>query len=132
MTVFLLVIAPYNFDPVLTPFLLTMRRSALAVLVFVFHCLFHWFRASALIFLMRADFKGSWLNGWLSVGSVAALFASVSARSLPSMFACPGIHMIAIWRCGCWATRLSTLSRISRMMAWPDCLHGLATAFMAA
>ena len=130
-TMSLIVIVPYSFVPLLMPFLYTMRHSVLAVFMFEFHCLFYWVRASALIFLTRASFRGLWWNSWLSVGSIAALFASVSARLLLLIPECPGIHIITIRSCGRWFVILSMLSRISCMIIWSDCLHGLAITFMA-
>src|SRR5271167_4900111 len=80
-----------------------MRRSAFAVFVFSFHSLSHCFFAASLMALVRADFSGLWLYGWLVDGCSAAFFASSSARLFPSISTCPGIHIILIWRCGCWS-----------------------------
>ena len=102
-----------------------IRFSALAVLVFSFHFLFHVFAARSLIVLMRADFIGSWKKGRLISGLSAAFFASESTRSFPSISAWPGIHTIVIWRLGCFSITLSTQSRNSLMTCCPDCLRGV-------
>ena len=76
----------YSFSPALTPFLFVVCRSVVEVFVFSFHSLCHRSFAVALMFLMRADFSGLCLNGWLDVGSIAAFFASASALSFPFDF----------------------------------------------
>src|SRR5271154_3763279 len=108
-----------------------MRRSAFAVFVFSFHSLSHCFFAASLMALVCADFSGLWLYGWLVDGCSAAFFASSSARLFPSISTCPGIHIILIWRCGCWLLMSSTQLRNSLMIACPDCRCGLFIAFMA-
>jgi hypothetical protein len=65
----------------LAPFLLVMRRSAFAVFVFSFHSLSHCFFAASLMALVRADFSGLWVYGWLVDGCSAAFFVSESAPS---------------------------------------------------
>src|SRR5277367_5479284 len=109
-----------------------IRRSAFAVFVFSFHSLSHCFFAASLMALIRADFNGLWLYGRLVDGCVAAFFASSSARLFPSIFACPGIHIILMRRCGCLSLISSMQSRKSLMIACPDCRCGLFIAFMAA
>jgi len=71
--------------PDFTPRLSVIRFSALAVLVFSFHFLFHVFAARSLIVLMRADLIGLWRKGRLISGLRAALFASASTRSFSSI-----------------------------------------------
>ena len=66
VTVFLCVIVPYSFNPVLIPFLHIMCYSILAVFIFKFHCFkLHWVHTSTLIFLIHADLKALYLNGYL-------------------------------------------------------------------
>src|SRR5215471_13157950 len=108
-----------------------MRRSALAVFVFVCHSLSHCFFPISLMVLIRADFSGLCLYGQLMDGCDAVFFASLSAHLFPSISACPGIHTILMRRSGCLSLISSIQSRISLVIAYPDCLCGLIIAFMA-
>src|SRR5437667_303141 len=131
-TAFLFAVSLYNVGPVFTYFPFVMHRSAAAVLVFFLHIACHCSLAAALMYLARADFSGLYLCGWLSVGSVAAFFASMSARSFPSISACPGIHTISIRMCVYSFATSSMLSRISLMIVCLDCLCGWSIALTAA
>src|SRR5205814_8771120 len=104
--------------------LLVIRRSAFAFFVFSFHSLSHCFFAISLMVLIRADFIGLWLYDRLVGECIAAFFASTSTRSFPSIFACPGIDIILMRRCGYLLLMSSTQSRISLMIACPDCRCG--------
>ena len=114
----------YTFGPLLSMLLFKMRRSWFVVFVFSVHSFSHWVFASALICCDRDDFRGLWLNGWRSVGSVAARFASISARSLPSTPWWPGTHTTCNWLCGCCATLPSMRSMMDLMIDCPDCVCG--------
>ena len=72
-----------------------MRRSAVAVLVLLLHIVCHCFLAVVLMYLTRDDFNGLYWWDWFNMGSIAAFFASVSARSFPLISVCPGIHIIS-------------------------------------
>src|SRR5437762_3486136 len=99
--------------------------------MFSFHSLSHCFLTVFLMILIHTDFNGLWLNGRLVDGCIVAFFASASARSFPSISACPGIHIILMWRCGYLSLISSTQSRKSFMIACPDCQCGLFITFMA-
>src|SRR5919205_993759 len=108
------------------------RRRARPMHMLLLHMLSHCCFASAFMSLARADFNGLCLKCQPNLGSFAACLASWSARSFPSMFACPGIHVILIWSCGFSSIAWSVVSRNSLMMACPDCFHGLWVPWMAA
>src|SRR5205814_10709706 len=95
------------------PRVFMFRLMAFAVHVLLFHVLDHCCFASAFICLMRADFSGLCLKRRPIVGSIAAFLASSSARSFPSIFAWPGIHVILIWSCGFSSIAWSVMSRSS-------------------
>ena len=107
-----------------------MRHSIDAILMFSLHAACHCFLTAALIYLTHADFRGLYLYDWFSVESVAAFFASMSARSLPSIFACPNIHIISIYNYVSFTTS-SMLSKIFLIIVCPDYLRGWSITFIS-
>ena len=108
-----------------------IRHSTFAIFVFSFHSLSPCFLIASLMVLVRADFNGLWLYGRFVGGCIVAFFASASARSFPSISACPGIHIILMPRYGYLSLMSSTQWRKSLMIVCPDCRRGLFIAFMA-
>ena len=66
-----------------------------------------------------------------TVLDVAAAFAAWSARSLPSIFLCPGTHSMCIVEAGLASWILSITLRISLMMYCPDWRFGESIAWIA-
>ena len=64
------------------------------------------------------------------VGVFAALFANLSARSLPATPTCPGIHRMRTWHP--MPRNASTRHEISRTVCWPELRCGCAQARIAA